>query len=138
MWLAIGKRSSKKMLEDPQKRVLKQVWSRAYKDCKVFKQTRIAITQAEIGKLLAVVVAGGIEKTGVLSEVGGIAVVSLDPTKLLSASNSALVATSTRSALMKKWKSFGKEDFCKILRGSNGSEETISERTPLTLGHPCN
>jgi hypothetical protein len=136
MWVATGKRSSKKMLEDPQKRVLTQVWSRAYKDCKVFKQTRIAFTQAEIGKLLAFVVAGGIEKIGVLSEVGGIAVVPVDPTKLLSASNSALVATSTRSVLMKQWTRFGKEEYCKLLQDSNASGEAISERTPLTLGQP--
>jgi hypothetical protein len=138
MWLASGKISSKKMLEDPRKRALNQVWSRAYKDCKFFKQTRVAITQAEIGKLLAVVVAGGIAKTWVLSEVGRIAVVPMDPTKLLSASNSALVATSTRSVLMKQWKRFGKEEYCKALQESSASEEAISERTPLTLGQPCN
>jgi hypothetical protein len=102
MWIASGKRSSKKMLSEPQKRALNQVWGRAYKDSRLFKQTRIAITQAEIGKILAVWVAGGIEKNGVLYEAGGVALVPADPTKVLSASNSAIVATSTRSVLMKQ------------------------------------
>jgi hypothetical protein len=136
MWIASGKASSKKMLKDPHKRALNQVWARAYKDSRLFKQTRIALTQAEIAKILAGVVADGIEKTSVLSEAGGIAIVPADPNKVLSASNSALVATSTRSVLMKQWKHFGKEEYCKILQGSNASEEAISEQTPLTVGQP--
>jgi len=66
LWIASGKRSAKKMLSAPQKRALNQVWLRAYKDSRLFKQARIAITQAETGKILAVWVAGGIKKTGVL------------------------------------------------------------------------
>jgi hypothetical protein len=123
MWIASGKRSSKKMLSDPQKRMLNQVWGRAYKDSRLFKQTRIAITQTEIGKILAVWVAGGIEKNGVLCEAGGVAIVPVDPTKVLSASNSAIVATSTRSVLMKRWKHLGKAEYCKLLEGSNELEE---------------
>ena len=102
MWIASGKASSKKMLKVPHKRALNQVWARAYKDSRLFKQTRIALTQAEIAKILAVVVADGKEKAGAAYEAGGIAVVPVDPNKVLSASNSALVATSTRSVLMKQ------------------------------------
>ena len=138
MWIASGKRSSKKMLSDPQKRALNQVWGRAYKDSRLFKQTRISITQAEIGKILAVWVAGGIEKNGGLYEAGGVAIVPADPTKVLSASNSAIVASSTRSVLMKQWKRFGKTEYCKLLLERNALEEAISERTPLTLSQPCN
>jgi hypothetical protein len=135
MWIASGKRSSEKMLSDPQKRVLNQVWGRAYKDCRLFNQTRIAVKQDDIGKLIMGSMAGGMEKTVVL---GGIAVVPVDPTKVLSMSNAALVSTSTRSLLMKQWKRFGEVEYCKMLRVSNGSEETISETRSLTLSQPCN
>jgi hypothetical protein len=134
MWIASGKNSSKKMLSDPQKRALNQVWARAYKDSRLFKQTRIAITQTEIAKVLSGGVVGGIEKTGVLYAAGGVAIVPADPTKVLSVSNLALVAPSTRRVLMKHWKGFGKEGYCKLLPGSNASEEVFSERKPLTLG----
>jgi hypothetical protein len=129
MWIASGKHSSKKMLSDPQKRALNQIWTRAYKDSRLFAQKRIAITQAEIGKLLAV---------GVLYKAGGVAIVPADPTKVLSQTNSAVVATSTRILLMTQWKRFGEVEYCKLLRESNGSEETISETRSLTLGQPCN
>ena len=111
---------------------MNQVWARAYTDSGFFKQARIAITQTEIGKILAVGVAGGIKKTGVLYEVGGVAIVPVDPTKVLSVSNLALVATSMRIVLMKQWKSFGKEGCCKLVPGSNASQETLSERAPIT------
>jgi len=124
------------MLSDPNKRALNQVWARAYKDSRLFKQTRIAITQTEIAKILSGGVVGGIEKTGVLYAAGGVAIVPVDPTKVLSVSNLALVLTSTRSPLMKQWKKMGKEGYCKLLTGSNASEEAFSERTPLTLGQP--
>ena len=138
MWIASGKRSSQKMLKKPRKRALNQVWARAYKDSRLFKQARIAITQAEIAKILAGVVADGIEKTSVMSEAGGIAIVPADPNKVLSASNSALVTTSTRSVLMKQWKRFGKAEYCKLLMERNALEEAISERTPLPCSQPCN
>ena len=76
------------------------------------------------------------EKTGVLYAGGSVAIVPADPTKVLSVSNSALVATSTPGALMKHWKKLGKERYCKLLTGSNASEEAFSERTPLRLGQP--
>ena len=113
-----------------------QVWARAYTDSRLFQQTRIAITQTEIAKILSGGGVGGIEKTGVLYAAGGVAIVPADPTKVLSVSNSALVATSTRSVLMKHWKKLGREGYCKLLPGSNASEETFSERTPITLGQP--
>jgi hypothetical protein len=117
----------------PQKSLTK-VWARAYKDCRVFKQTRIGITQAEISKLL-----GRMEKSGALSDAGETAIVLEDPTKVLSVSNSALVAISTRSSLMKQWKRPGKDEYCKILQGREASEETISERDPVALVcQPCN
>ena len=103
LYIASGKNSSKKMLSDPKKRALNQIWSRAFKDSKFFQQTRIAITQTEISKILAVGVAGGTEKTGDLYEAGGVAIVPMDPRKVLSVSNLALVATSARIVLMKQW-----------------------------------
>jgi hypothetical protein len=134
MWRASGQRSAKKMLKNPQKRVLNQLWGRAYKDCRFFNQTLIAVKQGDIGKLLmGSGVAGGIEKTVAL---GGIAVVPVDPTKVLCMSNIALVSTSTRCLLMKQWKRFGEVEYCKLLRESNGVEEPISES--LTLDQPCN
>ena len=134
LWIASGQRSAKKMRNNPQKKSLTKVWARAYKDCRVFKQTRIAITQAEISKLL-----DRIEKTGTVLETGEIALVPADPTKVLSVSNSALVETSTRSVLIKQWKRSGKDEYCKILQGSDASEETISEREPIALlCQPCN
>jgi hypothetical protein len=119
MWHASGQRSAKKKLNNPQKRALNQVWGRAYKDCRLFNQTRIAVKQDDIGKLLRGSVAGGIEKTVALK---GIAVVPLDPTKILCMSNAALVSTSTRSLLMKQWKRFGEVQYCQLLRESNCSE----------------
>jgi hypothetical protein len=127
------------MLKKPQKRSLTKMWARAYKDCRVFKQTRIGITQAEIQKLLTVGVGSGIEKAGALLEAGGVAIVPVDPTKVLSVSNSALVSTNTRSVLMKQWKRSGEDEYCKTLQGSEASEETISERDPIVLlCQPCN
>jgi hypothetical protein len=120
------------MRNNSQKKLLTKVWPRAYKES--FKQTRFVITQAEISELLC-----GIEKTGALSEAGEIALVPADPTKVLSVSNSALVSISTRSVLMKQWKRSGKHEYCKILQGSDVSEETISEREPVALlSQPCN
>jgi hypothetical protein len=79
------------------------------------------------------------EKSGALSDAGEPAIVLEDPTKVLSVSNSALVAISTRSSLMKQWKRPGKDEYCKILQGREASEETISERDPVALVcQPCN
>ena len=135
MYRACGQRSAKKMLNNPHKRALNQIWGRAFKDCRDFNQTRIAVKQDDICKLLMGSVAGGIENSVVLP---GIAVVPLDPTKVLCMSNAALVSTSTRILLMKQWKLFGKVDYCKILQESKASEETISETRSLALGQPCN
>jgi hypothetical protein len=134
MYITSGQRSAKKMRNNPQKRSLSKVWARAYKDSRVFKQTRIAITQAEISKIL-----GGMGKTGALSEAVEIALVPADPTKVLSVSNSALVSISTRRALMKQWKRSGTDEYCALLSGSYASEATISERDPVALlCQPCN
>ena len=117
---------------------MNQVWARAYKDCRLLKKTRIAITQAGIGQLLTLGMAAGIEKTGVLYEDGGVAIVPADQTKVRLSFRRDQHAKRARSVPMKQWKSVGKEDCCKILQESNASEETISERTPLTLGQLCN
>jgi len=135
MYIASGQRSSKKMLSDPQKRALHQLWGRAFKDSKLFKQPRIAITQAEIAKILAFAAPGGVGKSGVLYAAKVFAIVPSDPTKALSAANSALVSTSTRSLLMRQWKLFGKEGYCEHLTGGNGSAGANSERTPEPLPH---
>jgi len=119
MWNAIGKHSSKKCMSDPRKRALHQVWGRAYTDARFFEQPRIAITQAEINEILTCSVADGIDKDGV----EGVAIVPADPTKTLSASNSAIVTTSTRRVLMKQWKKLGTAGYCKLLHGSNASGE---------------
>jgi hypothetical protein len=137
---ASGKRSTQKMLSNPQKRALHKVWARCYKDCRLFQQKGIGIKQGEIDQLLKVRVADEIENNAGLyaNLAGGIAVVPVDPTKLLCISNAALVSPSTRKLLVKRWKRFGEVEYCKLLRESNGSEETISETRSLTLGQPCN
>jgi hypothetical protein len=135
MWRASGQRSARKMLNNPLKRGLNQLWGRAYKDSRLFNQKRIAVKQDDIVKLLMGSMAGGIEKTVAL---GVIAIVPVDPTKVLCMSNAALVSTITRSLLMKRWKLFGEVEYCKLLQESKGSEETMSETRSLTLGHPCN
>jgi len=138
---ASGKRSTQKMLSNPQKRALHKVWARCYKDCRLFQQKGIGIKQSEIDQLLKVRVADEIENNNVglyANLARGIAVVPVDPTKLLCISNAALVSPSTRKLLVKRWKRFGEVEYCKLLRESNGSEETISETRSLTLGQPCN
>jgi hypothetical protein len=114
---ASAKRSTKKMLSNPQKRALNKVWARCYKDCSLFEQTRIGIKQAEIDELIKVGVVDEIGQNGVLYEnlAKGIAVVPVDPTKLLCISNAALVSPSTRKLLVKRWKRFGQEEYSKLL-----------------------
>ena len=99
------------------------MWGRAYADCRIFQQSRIAITQAEIGNILAVWVADGTGKNSVLYEAGCVVIVPVDPTKALAVSNSAIVATTTRRVLMKQWKKTGKEMYCKTLQGIHASEQ---------------
>jgi hypothetical protein len=115
---ASAKRSTKKMLSNPQKRALNKVWARCYKDCSLFEQTRIGIKQAEIDELIKVGVVDEIEKNGVLYEnlAKGIAVVPIDPTNILNISNAVLVSPNTRKLLMKRWKRLGKEEYCKLLK----------------------
>ena len=119
---ANGKRYTKKMLSNPQKHALNKVWARCYKDCRLFKQTGVGIKQAEIDKLLEVGVATEIGKNVVLYEnlARGIAVVPVDPTKLLCISNAALVTPNTRKLLVKRWKRFGKEEYCRLLETEVG------------------
>jgi hypothetical protein len=114
---ASAKRSTRKMFSNPQKRALHKVWARCYKDCSLFQQTGIGIKQSEIDQLLKVGVADEIEKNVGLYEklARVIAVVPVDPTKLLCISNAALVSPSTRKLLVKRWKRFGKEEYSKLL-----------------------
>jgi hypothetical protein len=121
MWTSSGQRSTKKMRANPEKMLLTKVWARAYKDRGVFKQTRIAITQTEIGDLL--------RELDVTLSHGEIALVPTDPTVILSVSNSALVSINTRNALMKKWKNSGKDEYCKLLQENDASE--ASEHTTI-------
>jgi hypothetical protein len=115
---ASAKRSTQKMLSKPQKRALNEVWARCYKDCKVFEQARIGIKQSEIDELLKVCVVDEIGKNGLVYEnlAKGIAVVPIDPTKVLCISNAVLVTPKTRKLLMKRWKRLGKEEYCKLLK----------------------
>jgi hypothetical protein len=112
------KRSTQKMLRNPQKRGLSKVWARAYKDRRLFEQTRIGIKQAEIDRLLTVGVADEIKENPVLygNLAKRVAVVPIDPSKVLCMSNATLVATSTRKLLLKQWKRLGKEEYSKLLR----------------------
>ena len=115
---ASGKRSTQKMLSNPQKRALHKVWARCYKDCRLFQQKGIGIKQGEIHQLVKVRVADEIENNNVgfyANLARGIAVVPVDPTKLLCISNAALVSPSTRKLLVKRWKRFGQEDYSKLL-----------------------
>jgi hypothetical protein len=111
------RRSTQKILQNPQKRALSKVWARAYKDCRRFEQPRIGITQAEINHLLTVGVVDEIKENVVLYDnlAKRVAVVPVDPTKLLCMSNATLVATNTRTLLLKQWKLLGKENYCKLL-----------------------
>ena len=115
---ASATRSTKKMLSNPQKRALNKVWARCYKDCSVFEQTRIGIKQAEIDQLLRVGVVEEKGQNGLLYEnlAKGIAVVPVDPTKVLSICNAVLVTPDTRKLLKKMWKRSGKEEYGKLLR----------------------
>jgi len=45
-----------------------------------------------------------------------VAVIPIDPSKVLCVSNAVLVATSTRKLLLKQWKRLGKEAYSKLLR----------------------
>ena len=112
------RRSTQKMLKNPQKRALSKVWARAYKDRRHFEQPRIGIKQAEIDQLLTVGVADEIRENVLLYEIlaNRLAVIPIDPSKLLCMSNVVLVATSTRKLLLKKWKQLGKEAYSKLLR----------------------
>jgi hypothetical protein len=118
MWKAIGQHSKAKMLKDPRKRALNKVWGRAYDDSRQFKHGRIEIKQAEIDKLLTASVADEVKDNVSLYQIiaNQIAVVPVDPTKVLCTLNSVIVATRTRRLLIKQWKNFGKEEYCKLLR----------------------
>jgi hypothetical protein len=109
------KRSTQKMLQNPQKRALRKVWARAYKDCRRFGQPRIGITQTEIDQLLTVGVVDEIRENVILYEnlAKRVTVVPVDPTKILCMSNATLAATNTRTLLLKQWKLLGKEGYCK-------------------------
>jgi hypothetical protein len=115
---ASGKRSTKKMLSNPQKHALNKVWARCYKDCRLFGQTRIGIKQAEIDQLLKDGVADDIQKNVFLYEnlARGFAVVPVDPTKVLCISNAVLVTPNTRKLLVKRFKRLGKEEYCRLLK----------------------
>jgi hypothetical protein len=112
-----GKRSTQKMLSNPQKGALHKVWARCYKDCRSFQQTGIGITQGEIDRLLKVWVVDEIENdAGLYANLARrLAVIPVDPTKILCISNAALVSLSTRKLLVKRWKQFGPEEYSKSL-----------------------
>jgi hypothetical protein len=118
MWEAIGQKYKVKMMKDPRKRALNKVWNRAYEDCRKFKHARIDIKQAEIDKILTVGVEEEVEENVALYQKisNEIAVVPVDPTKVLCTSNSVIVSIRTRRLLMKQWKKFGKKEYCKLLR----------------------
>jgi len=94
-----------------------KIWSRCNKDCRLFQQKGIGIKQTEIDKLLKIGVADEIEKNVVIYEnlAKGVAVVPVDPTKVLCISDAVLVTPSTRKLLEKRWKWMGNEEYCRLL-----------------------
>ena len=122
MWKAIGQHSKAKMLKDPRKRALNKVWGRAYDDSRKFTHARIELKQFDIDRLLTTSVAEEVEKNVSLYQklANEIAVVPVDPSKVLCKLNSAIVATRTRRLLIKQWKKFGKEEYCKLLQKEQG------------------
>jgi hypothetical protein len=106
------------MLKNPQKRALSKVWARAYTDRRRFEQPRIGIKQAEIDQLLTVGVEDEMRDNVILYEnlAKGVAIIPVDPSKVLCMSNVAVVATSTRKLLLKQWKRLGKEAYSKLIR----------------------
>lgn len=118
MWKAIGQNSKAKMLKNPRKRALNKVWGRAYEDSRQFKHARIDIKQGDIDRLLTASVAEEVEENGSLDQklANEMAVVPVDPTKVLCKSNSVIVANRTRRLLIKQWKKFGKEKYCQLLK----------------------
>ena len=94
------------------------MWARAYTDRRRFEQPRIGIKQAEIDQLLTVGVADEMRDNVLLYQnlAKRVAVIPIDPSKVLCMSNVAVVATSTRKLLLKQWKRLGKEAYSKLLR----------------------
>jgi hypothetical protein len=118
MWKAIGQYSKAKMLKDPRKRALNLVWGRAYEDSRKFKHARIELKQADIDRLLTASVAEEVgENVSLYQKLANeMAVVPVDPTKVLCKLNSAIVAARTRRILIKQWKLFGKDKYCNLLQ----------------------
>ena len=120
MWTTSGKRSKAKRLSDPRKHALSKMWGRCYDDSKQFKQKRIDIKQDEIDELLKQFeyVQDEIDDEGSPYEVipHEIAIVPVEPTKMLSKSNAALVEATTRKALMRQLKNMGTEGYCRLLQ----------------------
>ena len=118
MWQAIGQHSKAKMSKDPRKRALNLMWGRAYDDSRKFKHARIELKQADIDRLLTADVAEEVEENVAIYQklANELAVVPVDPTKVLCKLNSTIVASRTRRLLIKQWKLFGKEEYCKSLR----------------------
>ena len=114
---ASAQRSTKKMLNKPQKRALHKLWARCYKDCSLFQQTGVGIKQGEIDQLLKLGLTDEIETNDGLYEklAQSTAIVPIDPTKLLCISNAVLVSPKTRALLMKQWKRLGPEEYSNSL-----------------------
>jgi hypothetical protein len=106
MWEASGRPARKKMLSNPKKRMLHHLWNKAYRDRYAFNQTKVAIKHEDIVKIL----------NGHETHVG-IAVVPIDPTKIMDPSNMEIVSSETRIQLMKVWKSLGEVEYCTMLHG---------------------
>jgi len=129
MWKAIGQHAKAKMLTNPRKRALNKVWGRAYDDSRKFKQLRIDLKQAEIDRLFTANVVDEVTENVSLYEklANENAVVPVDPTKVLCKSNSAIVACRTRKLLIKQWKLFGKDEYCRLFK----KEQTYSSMHPI-------
>jgi hypothetical protein len=112
------KRSTQKMLRNPQKGALSKIWAMAYKDRKQFQQTRVGIKQDDIDNLLIAGVADEMrENTALYTELAKrVAVVPVNPSKILCVSNAILVTTGTRKLILKQLKLLGTNAYCKSLR----------------------
>ena len=95
IWEKIGKAAKARLRSDPLKRELARLWSLCYNDRGLFCQTRVAITQTDIARLLV-----NMARPESSSERRNLAVVPIRPQELLSKTNAVLVQQEDRGRLL--------------------------------------
>ena len=109
IWEKIGKAAKARLRSDPLKRELARLWSLCYNDRGLFCQTRVAITQTDIARLLVNMAQPASSCTTtkelsaqyvVPSERRNLAVVPIRPQELLSKTNAVLVQQEDRGRLL--------------------------------------